>query len=42
MEQELKEFIEETKLKIPSHFGRITAPTIKNGDKRIKAQIPQF
>lgn len=32
MEQELKEFIEETKLKIPSHFGRITAPTIKNGD----------
>ena len=32
MEQELKEFIEETKLNIPSHFGRITAPTIKNGD----------
>lgn len=32
MEQGLKEFIEETKLKIPSHFGRITAPTIKNGD----------
>lgn len=32
MEQELKEFIEETKLKIPSHFGKITAPTIKNGD----------
>ena len=26
MEQGLKEFIEETKLKIPSHFGSITVP----------------
>ena len=32
MEQGLKEFIEETKLKIPSDFGRIITPLLSNVD----------
>ena len=33
MAQGLKDFIEETKLKIPSDFGIIITPTINNGGK---------
>ncbi len=33
MAQGLKDFVEETKLKIPSDFGIIITPTINNGGK---------